>query len=248
MTSNSIQVYADQSALSRAGVELFVALGQESIQTKGKFTVALSGGSTPKQLYADLAAPEIQDHLNWENIHLFFGDERHVLPNHPDSNYRMVQEVLFSKVSLPAENIHRVRTELDARLAAFEYEEELRVFFDGGWPKFDLLLLGMGTDGHTASLFPNTAGLNEEHRWFIAHQVPSQDVWRLTLTKNAINAAVQIVVMVSGQSKAPMLVDVLTGPYQPTQKPIQMISPVDGKMVWLFDCDAASQLPNALID
>lgn len=245
MMNTSIQVYADQSALSRAGVDLFVALAQKAIHAQGKFSVALSGGSTPKQLYAGLAEPAIQDHLNWENIHLFFGDERHVLPEHPDSNFRMVQEVLISKVSLPTENIHRVRTEMDARLAAFDYEEELRAFFDGGWPKFDLLLLGMGADGHTASLFPKTAGLNEEYRWFIANQVATQNVWRLTLTKNAINAARQIVVMVSGQSKASMLAEVLSGPDQPEQKPIQMVSPVDGEMIWMIDRDAASQLPDS---
>lgn len=243
----SIQVHADQTSLARAGADLFINLAQEAIHTQGKFSVALSGGSTPKQLYAGLASPEIQDQLFWKNIYLFFGDERHVLPNHPDSNYRMVQETLFSKVPLPETNIYRVRTELDARLAAFEYEDKLRAFFDGSWPKFDLLLLGMGTDGHTASLFPNTAGLNEAHRWFIAHQVPSQEAWRLTLTKNAINAARQIIVLVSGQSKAAMLSEVLTGPNNPAQKPIQLISPVDGEMIWMIDRDAASQLPAALI-
>jgi 6-phosphogluconolactonase len=246
MTQALIQVYTDQAALANAGVDLFIALAQEAISSRGKFSVALSGGSTPKQLYADLAEPGIQNQLAWESIHLFFGDERHVKPDHPDSNYRMVQETLFSKVSLPEANIHRVRTEMDARLAAFDYEERLRVFFDLPWPQFDLLLLGMGADGHTASLFPKTAGLNEEHRWFIAQQVPSQDSWRLTLTKNAINAARQIVVLVSGLSKAEILAEVLTGPHQPAQKPIQMIKPVDGKMMWMIDGDAASQLPDLL--
>lgn len=248
MTMASLQVHADPTTLARAAADLFIALAQESIQTKGRFSVALSGGSTPKQMYAELAAPELKDQLSWANIHLFFGDERHVLPDDPQSNFRMVQETLFSKVSLPAGNIHRVRTESDARLAAFDYEEELRAFFNLPWPQFDLLLLGMGADGHTASLFPKTAGLNEEHRWFIAHQVPSQDGWRLTLTKNAINAACQIVVLVSGQSKAEMLAEVLTGPSDPWEKPIQHIQPVDGEMLWLLDRDAASQLPDALMN
>lgn len=248
MTSASIQVYADQTTLAQAGVDLFIDLAQEAIHTRGKFSVALSGGSTPKHLYTGLAEPEVQNQLAWDKIYLFFGDERYVLPDDPDSNFRMVHETLFSKVALPETNIHRVRTELDARLAAFDYEEQLRAFFEDLFPKFDLVLLGMGPDGHTASLFPKTAGLNEEFRWFIAHQVPTQDAWRLTLTKNAINAARQIVVLISGQSKAAMLSEVLTGPHQPIQKPIQLISPVDGAMTWMIDRDAACLLPDSLID
>lgn len=241
----NIQVYADQTALAKAAVDLFIETVQKSIQARGTFSVALSGGSTPKQMYTSLAAPELQEQLPWQQIHLFFGDERHVLPDHPDSNYRMVAESLFSKVPLPAENVHRVKTESDARLAAFDYEEELRGFFDDPWPRFDLLLLGMGADGHTASLFPQTAGLNEEHRWFIANPVPSKDAWRLTLTKNAINAARRIVVLVSGRSKADMLAKVLTGPADPWQRPIQLISPVEGEMLWLLDRAAASGLLDA---
>jgi len=240
----NIQVYADQTALAGAAVDLFMATAQESLQARGTFSVALSGGSTPKQMYAGLAAPELQEKLPWQQVHLFFGDERHVLPDHPDSNYRMVAEALISKVPLPAENVHRVKTEMDARLAAFDYEEVLRGFFDSPWPKFDLLLLGMGADGHTASLFPNTAGLNEEQRWFIANSVPSKDAWRLTLTKNAINAARKIAVLISGKSKAEMLAKVLTGPADPWQRPIQMISPVDGELLWLLDQEAASGLPD----
>jgi len=248
MAQPAIQVYSDRTKLSEAAVDLFVSLAHEAVNTQGSFTVALSGGSTPKQLYAGLAEPELEGRIPWGDIHLFFGDERHVLPNHPDSNFRMVQETLISKVPLPMENVHRVRTESDARLAAFEYEEELRSFFQQPWPNFDLLLLGMGTDGHTASLFPNTMGLNEEHRWFIAHQVPEHAIWRLTLTKNAINAARRIVVLVSGESKAKMLAKVLTGPYNPAQTPIQLVNPVAGELLWMIDRAAASQLPDGLIN
>lgn len=214
---------------------------------RGLFSVALSGGSTPRMLYAGLAEHANHENVSWPDIHLFFGDERHVPPDHPGSNFRMVHEALLSKVPIPAGNIHRVMTELDPRLAAFNYEEDLRAHFDTPWPRFDLVLLGMGTDGHTASLFPKTAGLDEEQRWFVANYVPEQQVWRLTLTRHAINAARIIVVLVSGQSKADMLSEALTGVYDPEHIPVQMISPVDGEMIWLIDQDVASQLPEALI-
>jgi 6-phosphogluconolactonase len=243
----SIQVYADRAAQTRAAVALFVSLAQQAVLERGLFTAALSGGSTPEPVYAALAAPDLQNQLDWEYIHLFFGDERHVPLEDPASNFRRVKEALLSKVDLPAENIHRVRTETDVRLAAFSYEEELRAYFDGPWPCFDLVLLGMGSDGHTASLFPETTGLHEEQRWFIANRTSAGVAWRLTLTKNAINHARMIAVLVNGQTKAEMLAEVMTGSFEPEQKPIQLISPVDGEMVWLVDQDAASKLPEELI-
>lgn len=243
----SIQVYPNSAAQTRAAVDLFVSLAGEAVKASGSFSVALSGGSTPRMLYAGLAAPERQEFLSWADMHLFFGDERLVPPDHPDSNFRMVEEALLSKVPIPGENIHRVKAELDPRLAAFNYEEALRGFFDDPWPRFDLVLLGMGADGHTASLFPKTAALNEEQRWFVANFVADQKAWRLTLTKRAINAARKVMVLVSGRSKANMLAEVLTGAYDPTHKPIQLISPVDGEMMWLIDQDAASQLPDTFI-
>jgi len=242
-----IQVYADRAAQTRAAVELFVSLAQQAILERGLFTAALSGGSTPEPVYTALAAPELQSQLDWENIHLFFVDERHVPTDGPESNFRMVKTALLSKVELPAENIHRVRTETDVRLAAFSYEEELRAYFDGPWPRFDLVLLGMGSDGHTASLFPETIGLKEGQRWYIANRTTAGVAWRLTLTINAINHARVIAVLVSGQAKADMLAEVMTGPFEPEQKPIQLISPVDGEMVWLIDQEAASRLPEELI-
>ncbi len=248
MHTGAIQVFPDKAALTGAAVDLFISLAQRAIAERGSFSVALSGGSTPEALYTRLAEPGLQDQLSWADIHLFFGDERYVLPDHPESNFRMVQGALLSQVDIPGENVHRVKTEMDVRLAAFDYEEQLRAHFSDPWPRFDLVLLGMGADGHTASLFPHTAGVNEEHRWFIANQVPSHDVWRLTLSKHAINAGRQIVVLVSGSSKADMLSEVLTGPHEPMEKPIQLVSPVQGEMTWLVDRDAASQLPDKLLD
>lgn len=247
MKNTAIQVYPDKSSLTSAMVSVFVDLAQKAIHTRGTFSVALSGGSTPKQVYAELADPGLQNQLFWPQIHLFWGDERHVPPHDQESNFRMVQETLLSKIHIPEENIHRVKTEMDARLAAFSYEEEMRAFFEQPWPRFDLVLLGMGSDGHTASLFPNTAALNETYRWFIANQIPSQNAWRLTLSKNAINASRKILVLVSGLSKADMLLNVLTGDYQPYQYPIQLISPVEGELIWMVDRAAASQLPDGLV-
>lgn len=243
----SIKVFPDLSVQTQAAIHLFISLAKDSILKRGAFSVALSGGGTPKKLYAGLTDPELQGQLAWSDIHLFFGDERHVPPDHPDSNFRMVQKTLLSRITIPESNVHRVMAELDPRIAAFNYEEMLRGFFDFSWPRFDLVLLGMGEDGHTASLFPGTAGSNEEQRWFIANYVPKQGAWRLTLSKNAINAARNIVVLVSGRSKAEKLSEVLLAESPVEENPIQMISPRDGEMLWLLDREAASQLPNGLI-
>jgi 6-phosphogluconolactonase len=240
----SIQVFSDKGEHTKAAIDLFIRSARSAIEERGVFSVALSGGSTPKKLYAGLTEPDRQEGIGWVNIHVFFGDERLVPPDHPDSNFLMVHKALLEKVSIPGENVHRVKAEMEPRLAAFSYEDELRAFFSDEWPRFDLVLLGMGIDGHTASLFPETAGLNEEQRWFIANPVPSQGGWRLTLTKNAINAARKVVVLVSGGSKADMLAEVLTGNYDPLHKPIQLISPTAGEMIWLLDRDAASRLPD----
>jgi 6-phosphogluconolactonase len=237
-----VQIFPNKGSLTQAALEKFVALAEESIRERGVFSVALSGGSTPKALYQSLAVIENYKGLSWKDIHFFWGDERHVSHSHPDSNFRMVNESLFDKISLPRENIHRVPAELDARMAAFHYEEELRKYFSNCWPQFDLVLLGMGEDGHTASLFPHSSGLQEEKRWFIANFAPGIGAWRLTLTKNAINQARHIIVLVSGGNKSQMVAKVLEEPKRPEERPIQLICPQRGKMQWLLDGDAAKCL------
>ncbi len=239
---HDIEIFPDSQALTIAALELFLSLGNQAIKSKGSFSVALSGGSTPKALYQQLGDSKNQNMLAWENVHLFWGDERYLSFGDSNLNYSMVKETLLDHLNLPEENICRVPVEMEVRLAAFSYEEELRRFFDGEWPEFDLILLGMGDDGHTASLFPKSAGLNEEHRWFIANQLPKEQNWRLTLTKNAVNHASNILVLVQGRSKANMLKEVLIGPYDPINKPIQLISPHQGKLLWFIDEEAASQL------
>jgi len=242
-----LKIFSSTQTLESAVVKLFIDLARQAIDDKGQFTVALSGGSTPQAIYEDLGKPEHQHELNWAKIHLFWGDERHVPPNHPESNYRMVDDALLRHITIPGENIHRVSAEMDVQAAATAYEQDLRQFFDRNWPQFDLVLLGMGTDGHTASLFPGSAGLKEEKRWFIANQVPELRKWRLTLTKHAINTAKYVIVLVQGASKADMLVEVLAGAYSPEEKPIQLISPIDGEMIWMVDEQAANALPDDLI-
>lgn len=238
-----INVFADFTALVSAGVEKFIGLANHSIGQSGQFSVALSGGSTPDPFYRGLAEPANQNRLSWEKVHLFWGDERPVSPDHAESNFNMVQEALISHVPIPEANVHRVPAEMDVRLAAFSYEEVLRDFFAGEWPRFDLVLLGMGEDGHTASLFPHSAGLNEEHRWFIANYAPGRETWRLTLSKHAINSAREIWILVAGESKSEKLAEVLTGPNDPQANPIQLIAPEDGEMIWMVDAAAAGELP-----
>ena len=237
-----IEVYPNISILSQAAADALVKLAKKAVNEQGRFSVALSGGSTPKPLYQALAATKRQGNLSWEKFHLFWGDERCVPPDDPDSNYHMTRESLLQHISIPQENVHRVPAEMDPRMAAFSYEETLREFFTGPLPQFDLVLLGMGEDGHTASLFPHSAGLNEEHRWFIANYAPERKTWRLTLSINAINAARNIMVLVAGGSKAGMLSEVLEGKFTPFGKPIQFIAPSDGRMVWFLDQAAASKL------
>jgi len=243
---NEIRVYPGKEKLLQAAAAQFIELAEESIQQKDLFSVALSGGSTPVPFYEKLG--KMNTLLAWDKVHFYWGDERHVSMDHPESNFRMAKETLLDYIDLPERNIHPVPTELDARMAAFHYEEELRKHHRGAWPKFDLVLLGMGLDGHTASLFPHTAGLNEEHRWFIANFIPEMCQWRLTLTKNAINAARTIQILVSGSSKAATLAHVLTGKKHPEERPIQLISPVDGRLIWFVDESAASSLTNEFIE
>lgn len=237
-----VEIVPGKAEIVHQAVEYFVRSAEEAIRKNGVFSVALSGGGTPEPVYLALAEPANRDRVDWGHVHLFWGDERHVPPTELQSNFRMVKEALLDRITIPAENVHRVPAELEARMAAFQYEEELRQFFDGDWPVFDLILLGMGGDGHTASLFPQSAGLNENSRWFIANFAPSLDAWRLTLTAPAINAARLVLVLVAGESKAAPLNAVLNGPRDPDEMPIQMIEPAAGEMVWLVDLAAAGQL------
>jgi 6-phosphogluconolactonase len=248
-----VAIYPDATSLARAAADYFVTLASEAIATQGRFAVALAGGSTPKVTYALLATDAISERVDWSHVHIFWGDERCVPPDHPDSNYRMAREAWLDHVPLPAGNVHRMRGELEPGQAASEYEETLRVFFslsseegtgNDTLPvaRFDLVLLGMGDDAHTASLFPGTAAIDEQTRWVMAHLVEKLHTWRITLTPAAINAAANVIFVVSGSGKAGRLQRVLTGPYQPDVLPAQIVKPDNGRLRWLVDSAAAALL------
>lgn len=242
-----IVVTQDLDALSMRAAELFVTMAQRAAQEEGnRFTVALSGGETPKRLYNLLSTPQYADQISWKNVHVFWGDERHVPPDDPESDYLMAYEALLRKVPLPVENVHRIRAELpDAAEAAREYESDLRGLFElppDSLPRFDLVLLGMGPDGHTASLFPGSDAVHDSEHLVAATWVDKLNTYRITLTAKVLNNAALIVFLVSGANKAATLKEVLDGPRQPDLYPAQLIAPADGTLLWLIDQTAAAQL------
>jgi 6-phosphogluconolactonase len=241
-----IQILSNAEELSGAGAKEFVRRAGESADGKASFAVALSGGSTPKSLYALLASEAFREQLPWGKVHFFWGDERPVPPEHPDSNYRMAHDSLLSKVPVPPENVHRIRAEIaDARKAADAYEQTLREFFQLRGlqtPCFDLVLLGMGSDGHTASIFPGSAAVHEQERLAVAPWVEKLQAYRITLTAPVFNNAACVIFLVSGREKAEALRAVLEGDYQPERFPAQLIRPTHGTLLWLVDRAAASLL------
>lgn len=237
----NIHTFADSRALAEYAAELLIQNAQASIAARGNFTVALSGGSTPRALYTRLAA-EFSMRIDWNSVHLFWGDERCVPPDHADSNYRMTRESL--RVPIPKENIHRIHGELTPELAAEEYENQLRSFFTET-PRFDLILLGMGDDGHTASLFPDSPALKESTRWAIPveHRVPPPPfVPRVTLTLPVINNAQEVVFLVTGSGKAPRVSEILGNASPSAELPARAVHPINGKLSWLLDTSAAALL------
>jgi 6-phosphogluconolactonase len=231
--------------LFQAAAEEVIGAATSSIAKRGRFSIALSGGSTPKSLYALIAA-NASANLPWDKIFFFWGDERHVPPTDAESNYRMAQESLLSKVPVPAGNIFRVPTEdPDASAVAAAYEQSLRKFFalePGKFPRFDLILLGMGPDGHCASLFPETAALQEKSRLVVANWVEKFKTYRITFTLPVLNAAREVMFLVSGVDKAPALREVLEGSAPGEKYPCKLVRPSDGKLIWFVDRAAASEL------
>lgn len=247
----TVRVLPDAAALAHAAAEEVVGRVVDAVATRGVATVALAGGSTPRACYALLAAENgpHRARVPWAALHVFWGDERHVGPDHADSNYRMARETLLARVPLPETNVHRVPAEdPDAALAAARYEREVLGFFASrgllaaGRPRFDLVLLGMGADGHTASLFPGTAAVRETERVVAALWVPRLGAHRVTLTPPILNAAAAVVFLVAGADKAGTLAAVLEGPRQPDLYPSQAVRPASGALVWLVDRAAAARL------
>jgi 6-phosphogluconolactonase len=246
--SPPLEIFSDPETLVQAAEEKMIRLGAAAAGKNGTFTVALSGGSTPRPLYTRLAAGRFARAIDWSRVHLFWGDERCVPPDDPRSNYRMVRESLLDAVPIPPRNVHRIHGEEDPEVAAAAYERELRTFFGSkgaeGPPRagFDLVLLGLGGDGHTASLFPGMPAVTERRRWVMAQFMEGLSMWRITLTPPVINAAKEVIFLVSGAEKAPRLRDVLEGPLQPETLPAQMIKPEQGGLLWLVDDAAAGRL------
>ena len=242
-----IRVLEGLQQLGRAAALEFLRRARGSVREKGLFSAALSGGSTPRSLYSLLANDSsFRAEVPWEKTHFFWGDERHVPPEHPESNYRMAEEALLSKVPIPPENIHRIEAEnADAQAAAEDYEAALRTFFRlkaGEFPRFDLVLMGMGADGHTASLFPGTEALRERNRLVVANWVATVQSHRITMTLPLLNRAAMVLFLVSGEEKAETLRRVLAGEERQNPLPAQLIRPTHGRLLWLVDRGAGRLL------
>ncbi|HEY0256670.1 MAG TPA: 6-phosphogluconolactonase [Candidatus Methylacidiphilales bacterium] len=250
MSQETRLIYDDADALARAAGKELLRLARESVAERGVFTLALAGGSTPRKLYSLLATDPYFHEFPWNDTHLFFGDERNVPPSHIDSNYLMVSTTLLSSGLVPAAHVHRVRAELpDANMAALDYDVELHSFFPqgmrlDGFPQFDVILLGMGPDGHTASLFPGSKALQEKERWVVANWVEKFNSARITFTFPVLNAAHNVLLLVAGPDKADMLHNVLVVEGQEPIYPVQLVQPVQGKKVWMLDKAAAERLPS----
>ena len=235
----NLLVYETPEELEEAAARDFVAKAEAAISERGRFAVVLAGGSTPRTTY-EILARHHSDELDWSKVHVFFGDERTVHPEHEASNYRMVRETLLSHVRVGS--VHRMRCELPPGEAAADYEKQLREFFEtDGFPAFDMVLLGLGEDGHTASLFPETSALDVSDRWVVINPVLKLGTSRLTLTIPVINAARAVVFLVAGENKARALKEVLESDADPRAYPAKFIRP-DGELAWMVDRAAASLL------
>jgi 6-phosphogluconolactonase len=237
-----IHVYNDLEELSLAAAELFAVQSRQASLICGRFSVALSGGGTPRRLYELLASSPYRERIHWEEVHVFWSDERCVPEDDPRSNARMARLTLLDRVPIPPENIHPIRCEHTPKQAAIQYERELKEFFSTSNPNFHLVLLGLGENGHIASLFPHTAVLNEQKKWVSEVYVKELEMDRITFTAPFINQASQVVFLVAGADKAQVLENVLEGPYKPRELPAQLIRPAANKPIWLVDKAASHKL------
>jgi len=239
-----VAIYPDSTTLSHEAAQYVVRLATEAIASHGRFTIALSGGSTPKALYSLLGNEPYRSQIDWALVEIFWSDERCVPPDSSDSNYQLAQEVLLSKVPIAANQVHRMPADKPDRDAASqEYTLEMqRVFDTDGIPSFDLLQLGMGPEGHTASLFPHQASLHEQQRLVMPVNVPKPPPPRLTFTPPLLNAARHVLFLVTGSEKADALHAVLEGSYQPEEYPAQIVRLPHGEVTWMLDTAAAGKL------
>jgi 6-phosphogluconolactonase len=250
VASPLVNVFADAPALAAASAERFVEAAEHAIADHARFVVALSGGSTPQPTFELLAREPLASRVNWSRVHIVWGDERCVPPTSAESNYRMAREALLDHVPIPPENVHRMHGEDDPERAAASYEATLRTLFrtPSSSPSFepgrniDLALLGLGDNGHTASIFPGSAIVDERSRWIRSEYVPAVSMWRITMTAPLLNAATGILFLVTGGEKASVLRQVVEGPRKPHELPAQLIAPTHGRIQWLADSAAAAEL------
>src|SRR5437588_12560497 len=240
----NVIIYPDGDALRHEAAQYMVRIAQESIVSHGRFTCALSGGSTPKKLYGLLASEPYRSQIDWALVELFWSDERCVPPDDAESNYHMAQQVLLSKIPIPADQVHRMSADQPDRDAASQtYTEEMqRTFGTNGIPNFDLIQLGMGPEGHTASLFPHQPSLHEQQRLVMPVSVPKPPPERLTFTPPILNAARNVLFLVTGADKADALHAVLEGEYNPDEYPAQIVRPASGEVTWMVDAAAAKNI------
>jgi 6-phosphogluconolactonase len=242
MSANTaIEILPDESHLAEAAADRFIGIVEATLRYRQTADVALAGGSTPKAMNALLAAAPRRSHVAWDRVRFFFGDERSVGPDDADSNYRMTRESLFDPLGIPGNHVFRMHGEDDPQAAAAAYAEIL-VHELGSRPRFDLLYLGMGPDGHTASIFPGTYAGIDDTKLVVANWVEQFKTWRITLTPHVINDATHVVITTGGSAKADALHGVLDGPYDPNKYPVQLVAPTDGELHWLIDEAAAAKL------
>jgi len=245
--NREVQILPDAAAIARRAAEKIIEAAAVAIKERGGFTISLAGGSTPKALYSLLATdPAFKSQMPWDKTQFFFGDERHVPPDNSDSNYRMAHESMLSKVPLKPEQVIRIKAEYEnSEKAAEEYQQALRTWFQRSnqqLPRFDVLLLGMGDEGHTLSLFPGTKALHDNGRWVMSNWIGKLFTDRVTITAPVANNSALAIFMVTKADKALALKGVLEGPYEPDQLPSQLIQPKNGRLLWLVDPTAASKL------
>ena len=238
-----LAVLPSAAALADAAAGRFITAARDAIASHGQFIVALSGGSTPRDTYLRLATEALASSVMWSRVQVLWVDERCVPPHDVESNYRMARETLLDRVPIPAANVHRIHGEDDPPTAAGVYEATLRALLrTPAGARIDLVLLGLGEDGHTASLFPGSAAVHEQTSWVLAARAPAAPVWRITLTPAVINAAAEVLFLVAGGAKAGILRRVLEGPRRPQELPAQAIAPSNGRVRWCVDAAAAADL------
>jgi 6-phosphogluconolactonase len=237
----TLKIFPTADAVAHALADLFVDVGEAAMADRGSFRVALSGGNTPRAAYELLGAETTAEQLSWSDVFIYFGDERCVPPGDEQSNYRMAEKTLLDAVPIPPANVHRIRGEIDPATAAADYAQILRTDL-GDPPHFDLVLLGLGPDGHTASLFPGTPPDTDDDALVRAVYSESQAMWRVTVTPKVINAAHTVAFAVEGVEKTAILATVLEGPRDPTKYPAQIVAPTSGRLLWLVDELAAGLL------